>query len=220
MPTMPQNIFGPHQPNILQAAGEDVDKAKAAMILIHGRGASAPGILSLAQEYNTPHIAYVAPQATGGSWYPYSFLAELSYNQPGLDSGLQAIADALTHLTQVGIPAHKIIIGGFSQGACLAMEFIARNAQRYGGAFAYSGGLIGPDGSPRDYAGSLNGTPIFLGCSDYDHHIPLERVQETTAVLQTLGGQVTQKIYPHIGHTITYDEIQQVQALMQTLLNP
>lgn len=218
MPKMPQNVVGPHQGMDFQVAGVPLEEASAAMILVHGRGASALSILSLADEFERGDFAYLAPQAAGGTWYPYSFLAEFINNQPGLNSGLQAIYDLLTYVEEGGIPAEKVIIGGFSQGACLAMEFVARNARRYGGAFAYSGGVIGPPGSPRDYEGSLAGTPIFLGCSNIDMHIPEERVHETAAVMEKLGGEVTKMIYPNMGHTINYNEIEHVQKMMAALI--
>lgn len=218
MPKMPQNVVGPHQGQDFQITGKPLDEAQGAMILVHGRGANALSILSLAEEFKQGEFAYLAPQAAGNTWYPYSFLAEISNNQPGLDSGLQVIADLVKHVEDAGVPAEKILIGGFSQGACLAMEYVARNAKRYGGAFAFSGGVIGPFGSPRDYEGSLDGTPIFVGCSDSDMHIPVERVHETAEIMQKLGGTVTEKIYPNMPHTINYDEIEHVQEIMKGLL--
>ena len=218
MPKMPQNVRGPHQGQDFQMIGKPLADAKAAMILVHGRGASAISILSLADEFKQGEFAYLAPQASGNTWYPYSFLAEILNNQPGLDSGLQAIADLVKQAEDAGIPTEKIIIGGFSQGACLAMEYVARNAKRYGGAFAFSGGVIGPSGTPRDYEGSLDGTPVFLGCSDIDMHIPVERVHETAEVMEKLGGHVTKNIYPNMPHTINYDEIAHVQEIMRSLL--
>ncbi len=210
---------GPHQGQMISTTGKPLDQAAAAMILVHGRGATAPSILGLAQEFNHNQFAYLAPPARNNTWYNHSFLNPLTDNQPGLDSALQAIADVVAFIEKSGLPAEKIIIGGFSQGACLSMEYIARNAKRYGGAFAYSGGVIGPLNMPRAYGGSLEGTPIFLGCSDVDFHIPVERVHETAAVMTTLGGNVTKKIYPQMGHTVNIDEIQHVQAIMTTLTN-
>ncbi|MBK8432769.1 MAG: dienelactone hydrolase family protein [Chloroflexi bacterium] len=211
-------FLGPHQGQIIQSTGRPLAQAKAAMILVHGRGANAPSILTLADEFDQPEFAYLAPQAAGNTWYPYSFLEELHNNQPGLDSALQAIADVLDDVQKGGIPPEKTIIGGFSQGACLAMEFIARHARRYGGAFAFSGGLIGPLGMARQYAGSLAGTPIFLGCSNIDFHIPEERVHETAEVLTQMGAAVETRIYPQMGHTVIYEEIEFVQQMMRTLV--
>jgi predicted esterase len=185
------------------------------MVLVHGRGATARSILELGSVLEHPDFAYLAPQAQGNTWYPYSFLAPMSQNEPGITSGLQAVADAVASIEMAGIPAEKIIIGGFSQGACLASEFVARYAQRYGGLLAFSGGLIGPPGTPRDYAGTLDGMPAFIGCSDIDPHIPLERVTETADILAKLKASVNMKIYPGMGHTINQDEIDQAMAIVQ-----
>jgi predicted esterase len=177
------------------------------MILVHGRGATAADILLLAAELPRPGFAYLAPEAANNAWYPNSFLAPLASNEPDLSSALAVIASLLAQAERAGIPAERTIIAGFSQGACLSLEFVARHARRYGGVIALSGGLIGPDGTPRDYPGSLEGTPVFLGCSDIDPHIPRERVLLSAEVFRTLGGQVTAKLYPRMGHTINRDEI-------------
>jgi phospholipase/carboxylesterase len=208
---------GPHQGQPLLVRGAALDQARAAMVLVHGRGDSAAGIMALAQELAQPDFVYLAPQAAGGQWYPNRFIAPLASNEPGLSSGLQAIADALARAADAGIPAERVILLGFSQGACLALEFAARNARRYGGVAGLSGGLIGPDGTPRDYDGSLAGTPVLLGCSDVDFHIPLQRVHEAAEVLGRLGAQVDERIYPGMGHTINQDELDAVQAMMGTL---
>ena len=208
---------GPHQGQQLLQQGKPLAEATAAMILVHGRGATAQSILELASVLPHPDMVYLAPQASGNTWYPQSFLAPMPQNQPGLDSGLQAVADAVAQAEAAGIPPEKIIIGGFSQGACLASEFVARNAQRYGGLLVFSGGLIGPPGTPRDYDGSLNGTPVFIGCSDVDFHIPVERVEETAVTLTNLGASVNKKIYPNMGHTIIQDEIDQAQQIVINL---
>ena len=208
---------GPHQGQQLLQQGKPLAEAAAAMILVHGRGATAQSILELASVLPHPEMAYLAPQASGNTWYPQSFLAPMPQNQPGLDSGLQAVADAVAQAEAAGIPPKKIIIGGFSQGACLASEFVARNAQRYGGLLVFSGGLIGPPGTPRDYDGSLDGTPVFIGCSDVDFHIPVERVEETAVTLTNLGASVNKKIYPGMGHTIIQDEIDQAQQIVNNL---
>ncbi len=205
---------GPHQGQELLTAGKPLNEAQAALILIHGRGASAYDILELGHYLAPSEMAQLAPQAANSVWYPYSFLAPLAQNEPGLSSALQLIGDLVTQVEEVGILAQKIIIGGFSQGACLASEFAARNARRYGGLLIFSGGLIGPPGTPRTYHGSLAGTPIFVGCSDVDFHIPLQRVEETAEVLTDLGGVVTKKIYPSMGHTINQDEIDQARDIV------
>ena len=209
----------PHQNQPVIQSGASLKDAKAAMILLHGRGADAQDILTLAPELDQPDFAYLAPNANGNTWYPQSFMAPVSQNEPGISSGLQAIADVLAQLSQAGFPPEKVMLLGFSQGACLSLEFIARNARSYGGVAGLSGGLIGPEGTPRNYSGSLAGTPIFLGCSDVDFHVPKERVSETAKILQELGGEVTQRLYPNMGHTINPDEIDVVKAMMSSVLN-
>jgi predicted esterase len=199
------------------ATGVPLAEAKAAMMLIHGRGATAASILELAGELQHAEMAYLAPQADGNSWYPYSFLAPIERNEPALSSGLQVVADVLAQVEATGIPAQRTVIGGFSQGACLTAEFVARNPRRYGGLFILSGGLIGPSGHSHAYSGSLDGTPVFLGCSDVDMHIPQERVYESAAVFERLGGQVTKCIYPSMGHTIIQGEIDHVQRIVDGL---
>ena len=219
MTTHSKTESGPHQGQQFFTSGKPVAEAQAAMILLHGRGATAVSILELADELYHPEFAYLAPQAAGNTWYPYSFLAPMAQNEPGLSSGLQAIADLISQIEDAGIPAERIVLAGFSQGACLASEFVARHARRYGGLLAFSGGLIGPPGTPRDYDGSLTGTPVFLGCSDVDFHIPLERVEETAVTLTNLGANVNKQIYPNMGHTIVQDEINQANRIVQTVLS-
>jgi predicted esterase len=214
-----ENIHkGPHQGQPVLHAGAPLKDAKAAMIMVHGRGANARDILSLASEFNQPKFACFAPQAAGNTWYPFSFLAPVSQNEPGISSGLQAIADLLAYLGQEGFPPEKLIILGFSQGACLSLEFVAHNPRKYGGVAGLSGGLIGPPGTPRNYPGSLENTPVFLGCSETDFHIPGERVQETARVLQKIGAEVTERLYPNMEHTITWDEIMFVRNMMEELI--
>jgi predicted esterase len=208
---------GPHQGQPLLARGAALGQARAAMVLVHGRGDSAAGIMGLAQELPHPAFAYLAPQAAGGQWYPNRFIAPLSANEPGLSSGLRAVGDALAQLEAAGVPPERTILLGFSQGACLALEYAARNARRYGGVVGLSGGLIGPDGAPREYDGALDGTPVFLGCSDVDFHIPLHRVHEAAEVLGRMGAQVDERIYPGMGHTVNQDEIAAVRAIMAAL---
>lgn len=212
-------MTGPHQGQPVFAAGAPLDRAKAAMVMVHGRGASAQSILTLAEALDRPDFAYVAPQASGNTWYPNSFLAPIPSNEPGISSGMQAISDVLEQVAVTGIPAERTILLGFSQGACLALEYSARHARRYGGVAALSGGLIGPDGTPRDYPGSLDGTPVFLGCSDVDFHIPKQRVDLSAQVLEQFGAAVTERIYPGMGHTVNEDEIAHVQAIMDRLLS-
>ncbi|MEL6962265.1 MAG: dienelactone hydrolase family protein [Pseudomonadota bacterium] len=174
-------------------------------------------MFELADVLAQPDIAYLAPEAAGRTWYPQSFLAPIEHNEPGLSSGLQAIADGLDHLAVAGFPSECTALLGFSQGACLALEFAARNARRYGALISLSGGLIGPEGTPRTYPGSLEGTPVFLGCSDNDMHIPLARVSESAEVLKRLDASVDTRIYPGMGHTINDDEVKAVRGLLAAL---
>jgi phospholipase/carboxylesterase/glyoxalase family protein len=209
---------GPHQGQPVLTAGQPLDRATTAMVMVHGRGASANDILTLVPDLAQLDCAYLAPQAASNTWYPNRFLAPIADNEPWLSSGLAAIADVLAHVAGAGIPIERTLLLGFSQGACLTLEFVARHAQRYGGVVGLSGGLIGPDGTPRDYPGSLLGTPIFLGCSDVDPHIPIERVQHTAEVLRQLGGNVTVQLYPDMDHTISQAEIDFVRNMMSELL--
>ena len=206
---------GPHQGQPVLTAGVPLDQANAAMVMVHGRGATAESILTLAPALNLPGFAFLAPQAKGNTWYPNSFLAPLQSNEPGITSGMQAIDDALTRIRNAGIPLNRSLLLGFSQGACLALEYAARHARRYGGVAGLSGGVIGPAGTPRNYQGSLEGTPVFLGCSDVDAHIPAARVLETAEVMRKIGGQVTARLYPGMGHTINEDEIAAVRKMAE-----
>jgi predicted esterase len=203
-----------HQSQPVLHTGTALEQARAAMILVHGRGASADSILTLASELERPDLAYLAPQAAGGTWYPQRFTAPLSANEPWLSSALQRVDELVQYVAQAGIAHERIVLLGFSQGACLALEYAARNARRYGGLVGLSGGLIGPDDTPRNYAGSLDGTPVFLGCSDVDFHIPKERVTESAAVLERLGGQVETRLYPGMEHTVNQDELAYVRSML------
>jgi predicted esterase len=209
---------GPHQNQPVFADGKALGQAKAALILVHGRGATAESILALGNELYHDDFAYLAPQAAGNTWYPYSFLAPIPDNEPGITSALAAVGQVVEQIVAAGIPHERIILGGFSQGACVALEFLARNARRYGGVLGFSGGLIGPDGTPREYGGDLDGTPVFLGCSDIDFHIPKERVEFTAKLLKKLGGEVTMRLYPGMGHTVNQDEIDFGRQLVANLL--
>jgi phospholipase/carboxylesterase len=215
---MSEHSTGPHQNQPLFLAGEPLQSARAAMIMVHGRGAMAQDILALTAELQQPGFTYLAPQAAGNTWYPNSFLAPIPSNEPGLSSGLAVITSILNQLAETGIPAERTILLGFSQGACLSLEYAARHARRYGGLVGLSGGLIGPDDTPRDYPGSLAGTPVFLGCSDIDPHIPKERVEQSAEILQRLGGHVKIRLYPRMGHTVNRDELRSVQAIMAALI--
>jgi predicted esterase len=186
--------------------------------MVHGRGATAEDILSLAGELNQPGFAYLAPQASGNTWYPNRFLVPLDQNEPWLSSALSFVGDVYNQIVNADVPAERIMLLGFSQGACLTLEFAARNARRYGGIVGLSGALIGPDDTARDYKGSLEGTPVFLGCSDVDFHVPKERVDETAKVLQRLDGNVTERLYPNMDHSVNQDEIDFVRGMMQSLI--
>ena len=207
-----------HDDQPVLGVGPAVDEARAVMVMVHGRGASAQDILGLSTELTADEISFIAPQAANHTWYPYSFLEPMEKNEPYLSAALQRLADLVADVEAAGVPAEKIVLLGFSQGACLATEFAARNARRYGGVCGLSGGLIGPPGTERDYPGSLDGTPVFLGCSDVDSHIPVDRVHETEEVLRALGGDVTKQIYPGMGHTINRDEIQHIQQIVDGVL--
>jgi predicted esterase len=210
---------GPHQGQPVRVAGEPIDIAQAAMLMIHGRGASAADILTLTDQLAQPGFAYLAPQAAGNTWYPNRFLAPLEDNEPWLASALTFVGDVYLKIVKAGIPPERVMLLGFSQGACLTLEYAARNAQRYGGIVGLSGALIGPQETPRDYPGSLAGTPVFLGCSDVDFHVPKERVDQTAEVLRKLDGQVTERLYPNPDHSVNQDEIDFVRGMMQSLIN-
>lgn len=204
----------PHAGQRVFRSGPPVAEARLAVILLHGRGASAEDILGLAQEFRWEDIAYVAPQAAGHTWYPYSFLAPLAQNEPGLGSALRVVSSLVAEVQSQGLPTTRIALLGFSQGACLALELAARNAARYAAVVGLSGGLIGPPGTPRNYPGTFDATPVFVGCSDIDPHIPVARVRESAEIFRSMGALVDERIYPHMGHTIVRDELEAVEALL------
>jgi predicted esterase len=208
----------PHRAQPVLTSGPQPSAARLTMIMVHGRGASAEDMLGLAAEFGIADVAILAPQAAGRTWYPYSFLSPLQDNEPGITSGLGVIAALVNGLAAQQIPYGRIALLGFSQGACLSLEFAARHPQPYAAVLGLSGGLIGPPGTPRDYPGSLGGAPVFLGCSDIDPHIPLARVHETADVFRRMGASVDERIYPRMGHTVNEDEIEAVSALL--LSNP
>jgi len=210
----------PHQDQPVLEAGPAPADAQAAMILLHGRGASARGMLALAEELDVPGVAYRAPQAARRSWYPQSFMAPISENEPDLSAALRRIDDLIGQLCESSLTEEHVFLLGFSQGACLATEYAARHPQRYGGIVGLSGGLIGPEDTTFDYDGTLDGTPVFLGCSDQDPYIPLERVEETAEVLRQLGAKVTKRIYEGMGHTTNEDELNHVRTLLKQTVDP
>lgn len=207
-----------HSRQPILSAGFALESASCAVILLHGRGSSAADILTLADEIDISGIAYLAPQAAGHSWYPFRFIEPTARNEPWLSSALSLVGRVVDHIHSAGISSEKIVLLGFSQGACLALEYAARNGRRWGGVVGLSGGLIGAENEPRYDQGSLAGTPVLLGCSDVDFHIPLERVQTSADLLQTLGGNVTLRVYPGMGHTINRDEILLIQELLRKVI--
>jgi phospholipase/carboxylesterase len=211
-------VESPHRNQPVLERGRSLDSARAAVVLIHGRGASATDILGLAAELDFPGLAYLAPEAAGNTWYPYSFLAPIEKNQPWLDSALSLLGETVKRVVAAGIPRSNVGIVGFSQGACLATEFVARNAARYGGLIAFTGGLIGPPGTKFIYSGELSGTPCFLGAGDPDPHVPWQRVEESASVLSALGAAVTLRRYPGLPHTVNEDEIEQAKNILRQLV--
>ena len=204
----------PHRGQPVLRHGLEPGAARLCVILVHGRGSSAADLIGLATEFGTDDVAYLAPEASGQTWYPKSFLAPLSENEPGISSGLGVIEGLIATLGQLHVGPERIGVLGFSQGACLTLEFAARHARRYAAIAGLSGGLIGPRGMPRTYAGSMADTPVLIGCSDIDPHIPLERVHESAEVFRRLGASVDERIYPRMGHTVNADEIAAVHALL------
>lgn len=203
----------------LQSAGVPLSEASVAVVAVHGRGATAHGVLGLADEFDREDVAYVAPVAPSPnrSWYPQSFLAPIEENEPHLTQALEIVGDSVEYVADHGLSRDRIVLLGFSQGACLASEWVARNARRFGGLVVFSGGLIGPPGTPRDYDGSLDGTPVFIGCGDRDPHIPVERVEETASVLEELDATVTERIYEGMSHGINEDELAAANDLLESV---
>lgn len=208
------NALGPHAGARVRAAGAPLESARAAAVLLHGRGATAGSILTLADELRVPDLAYLAPQAASNTWYPQRFLMPIENNEPWLSSALAAVDDLLSQLDAAGFAPERLALLGFSQGACLALEYAVRHPRRYGALIGLSGGLIGPPGtlwpSPRELAG----TPVFLGCGDPDGHIPADRVRESAEVFRRAGAEVTAILYPGLGHTVGDDEIVRTRGMM------
>jgi len=195
-------------------AGKNFDQADKVLIMIHGRGGTAQDILELAEHLNVGDYALVAPQAVGNTWYPQSFLAPRAANEPALSRALKTIKDTVLYVEKQGFSKEQIYFLGFSQGACLTLDFVTANAARYGGVVAFTGGLIGEQVDHRNYGGNFDGTPVFIGSSDPDMHVPVSRVKESTTLLEGMGAEVTEIIYQNMGHTISHAEIAQVNKLI------
>lgn len=202
-----------HQKQII-TSGKELADAKKALILLHGRGATAEDILSLAPNLHVNDYALIAPQAANHTWYPYSFLVPPKQNEPWLTSALTLLIDVVNDINKAGIADENIYFLGFSQGACLTLEYVTRNARRWGGVVAFTGGLIGDRLYTENYRGDFEGTPVFIGTGDPDPHVPVERVRESAAVIRSMHASVTEKVYPGMGHTINHDELSKVNNLI------
>jgi predicted esterase len=207
----------PHAGQPVVEAGAPLGQAPAVVVMVHGRNAGPANILDLVPRLARPGLTYLAPAAANRTWYPLSFMADTAANEPGLSSGLAALASLVGRIEAAGVARSRIVLLGFSQGACLTAEFAARHASRFGGVIVFSGGLIGPPGTRRDYPGAFDGTPVFLGCSDVDAHVPASRVAESAEVFTRMGATVTLRIYPGMGHTVSDDEIAQARAMLDTV---
>ena len=208
------NLDDPHGDQPVLHAGAPLAGARLAAIMVHGRGAGADDMLGLAAQLRMDDVAFLAPQAAEYAWYPNRFMAPIASNEPWLTSALKRIERLIAAADAEGVGAERVVLIGFSQGACLASEFAARHARRYAAVIALSGGVIGPPGTPRDYAGAFDGTPAFFGCSDIDPHIPVERVRESADIFRRMGAAVDERIYPRMGHTVNTDELDAVRALL------
>ena len=203
----PSEGQAPHAGQPVVEAGVALGQAPAAVIMVHGRNAGPANILDLAMRFERPDLTYLAPAAAGGTWYPFSFMADIASNEPGISSGISVLNALVTRVEAAGIPKSRIVLAGFSQGACLTSEFAIRHPARYGGVLVFTGGAIGPPGTTWDGGQAFNGTPVFLGCSDRDAHVPESRARETAEVFRRLGADVTLRIYPGMGHVVNDDEI-------------
>lgn len=208
----------PHVGQPIETTGRPLGEGRAVMIMIHGRQAAPVNILQLVDSLSQPEFTYIAPAAANNTWYPYSFMADKEQNEPGISSGVAVIDGVVSDVVNKGILKDHIVLLGFSQGACLTAEYAVEHADRFGGVILYSGSVIGPPGTTWAYGGSFDGTPIFMGCSDVDSHVPLERIEEGAVVFERMGAIVTKRIYPGMGHQINDDEIAFTQGLMRNLL--
>ena len=204
-------------------SGPPLGEGAGVLLLVHGRGADPESITELARAHGAEDFTLLAPAAARNTWYPNSFLAPTEQNEPWLSSALGVLEGLTDRVLDAGVPSERLVFMGFSQGACLASEFVRRTPRRYGGVVVYSGGIIGPMGTtwsltPEDLPGSLEGTPVFLGCSDVDHHIPVERVHETARVFEAMGAQLEKRIYPGMGHLVNRDELSFVRGLLRRVV--
>lgn len=206
--------MGPHAGQPVTRQGKDLGDGRGVVIMVHGRNAGPANILDLVPRLDRPHFTYLAPAAADGTWYPYSFMAEIVQNEPGISSGVHVVHGLVQRAIDAGVHAERIVLLGFSQGGCLAAETAVRHPARYGGVVVFSGGLIGPPGTAWPGAGSFDGTPVFLGCSDIDSHVPASRVAESAEIFERLGARVTKRIYPKMGHLVNEDEVAFAQALL------
>ena len=204
----------PHGGQPIVSAGAPLEQSRGVVIMVHGRNAGPENILDLVPRLDRPQLAYAAPAAANRTWYPFPFISEMDKNEPGLSSGLSVLDGLVRKLVTGGVPKSRIFLLGFSQGACLASEFAVRHADRFGGVIVFSGGLIGPPGTVWNYEGAFDGTPVFLGCSDTDPHIPRGRVEESAAVFTRMGAKVTTRLYPGMGHLVCDDEIAAAQEIL------
>lgn len=208
----------PHAGEPLATAGMPLGQSAGVVIMVHGRNAAPPNILDLVPRFERPDFTYFAPAAAGRTWYPLSFMADRKQNEPGISSGLWVLEQLVADIVARGIPKTRIVLLGFSQGACLTAEFAVEHADRYGGVILYSGGVIGAPGTTWEHPGSFASTPVFLGCSDVDAHVPKARVDESAAVFTRMGATVTERIYPGMGHLVNDDEIAFTRDLMAEVL--
>lgn len=202
-----------HQKNIV-ARGKELTAESKVLIMLHGRGGSAEDILSFATHLNVKEFTLLALTATNNTWYPYSFLAPPAQNEPWLSSALKLIKELVDDVLSKGVPTENIYFSGFSQGACLTLEFVTRYANKYGGVAAFTGGLIGDKIYSENYKGDFQGTPVFIGTSNPDPHVPVERVYATTNIMKGMNAVVTEKVYNNMGHTINEDEIENANRLV------
>lgn len=206
--------MAPHEGQPVVEAGVPLGQAPAVVIMVHGRNAAPANILDLARRFERPHLTYLAPAASGGTWYPFSFMADIATNEPGISSGIAVLNELVAQIERAGVPRSRIVLAGFSQGACLTAEFAIRHASHFGGVLIFTGGAIGPPGTAWNHSGHFSGTPVFIGCSDRDAHVPESRARETADVFSRLGAEVTLRIYPGMGHVVNDDEIEFAQGVL------